>query len=184
MCVLDGVSSLHDCFVIPFLTAASCPASMCTSLLPLHQALPLHDESRKEVTQILMELMHLDKVTASLHLQSRKAIFRLYSGSIRWRLQSQTALMSVAAISCADRCRRGEGGAHLHPPTISSGLRPPTPVYIYNAKVIHKWGVSVSPMLFVPQVADPGYVYPAGTDASSPRASLSRRGDNFMRILV
>ena len=83
MCVLDGVSSLHDYFVIPFLTAASCPASMCTSLLPLHQALQLHDESRKEVTQILMELMHLDKVTASVHLQSRKAIFRLYSGSVQ-----------------------------------------------------------------------------------------------------
>ncbi len=31
------MSSLDDCFVISFITAASSPASLCTSPLPLHQ---------------------------------------------------------------------------------------------------------------------------------------------------
>ncbi len=65
--------------------------------------------------QILSELMHLDEVTDSPPPPGLPV-----------------ALMSVEAVSCADTCIRGDGGAHT----------------ACQDAVIHKCGVS--PMLSVP----------------------------------
>ena len=78
-----------------------------------------HDWIRKTFTYILMELKPFDEVTA-VGFQTRSCHFQTFQ---------------VVAISCADRCIRGEGGARA----------------VRQAAAIHKCGVL--PMLLVS--ADP-----------------------------